>query len=630
MTTNGVAPIIRLAWRDARREWRRSLLTAVAVLVPVCLGAYLGPAMVGLGPMNLVLLVLIAVVIALSVGAVFAVSTKQRVVRYGRLTAIGAGPGQIKRLLFFEAVVPAASAYLVGLVIGTALSVVQGPIRWFLEDGGDGESAWGLLLRFPSIVHVLILFVAVFLAVATGLGLWFAVGPAAQMALSDSASEPLSANGPEPEPRPHQLAIGMSMVALSLVLCAGFQEFSFIVLTLAVVGVFVGLLLVMAPLLIIAERHAGRLPVFARLAVRNGARNRTRLGRLTLASLATVALGVMAAAGIASDSPDNPASGQALPMDERFVLLPMLPRGPETADHQLIRETISVVAEADMQPVFADLQLIRSRSGSQYSAFGAQTFVITPELINALAPDANTLAALERDELILASGVDLPVSGAGREPTDPDQDFATHAVRLGFGDGRQIDRPRNSADHTVLITPHTAAELGAWPLPSGRQWLFVADSPITEEQRRTLADGLVADVVVSAGDDVAERIFQRLVLGISAGFLFFFGLVGAALSGIETEREVATMIAAGARPSIRRWFRAAQAGLQLFTAGLVGAPLGVLLFWAATRTDASVPAAVYPWDAMLFLGVVVPAAVVLVVAATTAAGNPSVSRRAMV
>lgn len=629
VTVAALSPLVRMAWRDARRDWQRSLLTSTSVFLPVAIGAYLGPVLIGLTPFHLILLVMFAMVIALSVGAVLAANTKRRVIRYGRLTAIGADPQQIKRLLFLEAVPPTIVAYLAGLFFGSTLSLLNGPFRWFFEDERPDGEQLAFFASFPSLVHLLLLLVALFLAIATGAGIWFAVGPAAKMALDGPVTESPVARAPEPEPRRYQGRIGVGVIVAALLFCVLAQEFYPNLLTLAVVVVFVGLHLVMAPAIASFERYANRFPASVRLAVRNGSRNRTRLGRLTLACLATVTLGVMASAGLESDKPENAASGRSWPMDQRFILTPLAPGQTETEDGPLIRETVTVTDEAILQYLEVNLQLVHHRTEDGYSTRGLNTALFTPELIMALDPDEETLAALDRGEIILASGVGLSVTGKDRDPTDPSQDFITHSVRLGFGDNQYIGGPPGDFEPLALISPQTAESLGALQRPDNRLRLFVAETPVDQRQRSILAGEIRRDALVSGTGDISDSLVQRLVLGLASVFLFVFGLLGTTLSGLETEHEVSTMIANGARPSIRRWFRSAQAALQMLLAGLVGAPLGVLLFWAVTRTDSSVPSAIYPWEAILILGLVVPIAVVVVVTAATASGTPTISRRAM-
>lgn len=629
VTMTAISPLVRMAWRDARRDWRRSILTSVSIFLPVAIGAYLGPVLIGLTPFHLILLFMFAIVIALSVGAVLAASTKRRVIRYGRLIAIGADPQQIKRLLFLEAVPPAIAAYLAGLVLGSTLSLLYGPFRWFVEDDGTDGQQLGFFASFPGVAHLLLLLVALFLVIASAAGIWFAVGPAAKMALNGPVTESPVARAPEPEPRKHQGRFGVAIIVVALLFCILAQEFYPNLLMLAVVAVFAGLHLVMAPAITSFERYADRFPVFVRLALRNASRNRTRLGRLTLACLATVSLGVMASAGFESDKPENPASGRLWPMDQRFILTPLLPGQTETKDGPLIRETVAVADEAILQYLEVNLQLLHHRTDNGYSTSGLNTALFTPELVAALDPDEETLAALDRGEIILASGVGLPVTGKDRDPSDPSQDFVTHSVRLGFGDNHYIGGPRGRFEPLALISQQTAESLGALQRSDNRSRLFVAEEPIDRRQLSTLENGITRDVLVSGTGVISNSMLQRFVLGLASVFLFVFGLLGTALSGLETEQEVSTMIANGARPSIRRWFRSAQAALQMLVAGLVGAPLGVLLFWAVTRTDSSVPSAIYPWEAILILGLAVPVTVAVVVAAITASGSPTVSRRSM-
>ncbi|MEL6985790.1 MAG: hypothetical protein AAFO29_25400, partial [Actinomycetota bacterium] len=349
------------------------------------------------------------------------------------------------------------------------------------------------------------------------------------------------------------------------------------------------------------------------LAARNAARSRTRFGRLMMASVATVALGVMAAAGVLSDAPGSENSGYGWALDDRYVLVTDHAVGG--ADEALARETISVDAEAELQLLDTDLQAVWSRSDSGFSTSGLPVALFTPELGAAIGADADTVAAIERGAIVMADGSRQSVAQMGAKGLGPD--LEVHSVRLGLGSAGPVNPQRSGLfiQRVALLSPERAAELGAQPQPGPADLLLVADRPVTDDQRDLLATTATGRILVR--DQSASQLegvtFYWIVIGLTAGFLTAFGLIGAALSGVETEDELSTMIASGAKPSIRRWFRANQSAIQLLSAGTVGSALGVLLFWAITRTDPSVPDPIVPWAAVGVLAIGVPAAVYLLI-----------------
>ena len=611
-----LTPLVRLAWRSGR-DWRDATLLVVAVALPIGLGALVGPVAVGADILSIVALVVLAATVALSVGAVLAVSTKRRLLRYGRVAAIGADPTQLRVLLVVESLVPAAIGLVVGVVVGTLVSLAVGPLRFILDDN-------------PGDTRLLVTVVAINLVgllVVTAIGLWLAAAPAAAMALKAPA-ESLAARAPEPEPRPLQGRLGAAIVIVAVAFCLGqaqADQFNFGVLVLAVVAVFVGLHLMVAPVLVQLDRVVPTLPRPLRLAVRNATRNRTRFGRLTMASIAIVTLGVMASAGILSDSPDNPNSGYRYPLDGRFLLVSSA--SIDGDDEAAIRERLTIVDEVD-------LTVRSSRDVLQVQPQGwslpTELLIVNPELVEVLDLDDDVVSAIEQGRLITGDGSAVPL--ARRDGAGPGGQLDHAGIDVGLGanvsiNGRssgQLDGP------LVLTTAARATELGAPATSDSRYRLLVAERPLSEDDRDELArvlrgTVLAADPNADRGTDTAYRV----ILAIAAGFLAAFGLIGAALSGVETEEEVAAMIATGADPSIRRWFRAAQSLLQLAVAGLVGAPLGVLLFWAVTRTDNTVPDPIVPWSAIAVLAVAIPLAVAAVVALATRSGTPAVSRRVL-
>jgi hypothetical protein len=599
--------MVRLARLEARREPGQAALNVAAVAVPVGFAAFISPAFISPTPVSIMFLAVLVGVIALSVGAVLATSTKRRVVRYARLSAIGADPGQVRALLMLESAPATIVGFLAGFTVGTVLSYWFGLIGILVDDGGQP-------------VALIIAAAAAAIGLATAAGLWFAVRPAAEMALKAPVVESLAARAPEPEPSPNQGRHGLGLIVAALTMAT--VSAGYVTLVMMVIAVFVGLHLAMGPALIALERRSGLLPRSVRLAARNGARNRTRLGRLTLACLAAVTLAVMAVAGIRSDSPDNPASGYSWPMDQRFILL----SAQGSADTEaFIGDIVTIEDRVAIQLVAGNVVRVQGRSNSNsiVSMYQVELALLSPELQAILDPDPATIAALERGDVVNADGVGLPISIDGGRTV-----LSAHTTRLGFGSTRIVSS-RLAFEPAVpqgLISPQRADELGL-RRSVGEVVLLVADRPLTESQRNELA---AAERSVLVGDsDRYERWTEWLATGIAALFLITFGLIGAALSGLETEQEVKAMIANGANPSIRRWFRAIQSGIQLGLAGLVGVPLGLVLFWAVTRSDPSVPDPIFPWETMIALGIGVPIAVVALVAATTSSGSPAVSRRAM-
>jgi ABC-type lipoprotein release transport system permease subunit len=179
-----LAPLVRLAWRSGR-DWRDAALLVVAVALPIGLGALVGPLGFGADILSIVALVVLAATVALSVGAVLAVSTKRRLLRYGRVAAIGADPTQLRVLLVVESLAPAALGFVLGTVVGTLISLAVGPLRFILDDN-------------PGDTRLLVTVVAINLAgllVVTVIGLWLAAAPAAAMALKAPA-ESLAARAP--------------------------------------------------------------------------------------------------------------------------------------------------------------------------------------------------------------------------------------------------------------------------------------------------------------------------------------------------------------------------------------------------------------------------------------------------
>ena len=130
----------------------------------------------------------------------------------------------------------------------------------------------------------------------------------------------------------------------------------------------------------------------------------------------------------------------------------------------------------------------------------------------------------------------------------------------------------------------------------------------------------------TGGPTVTQAVW--IAIGGFTALAILISLVTSALAAVEVDKEISTMIAAGAPPSMRRRLLGAQTAYHLFLAALIGIPLAVLLFWAATRADDFGPTGLtLPWTSIAVMALLVPLTVGVAVALVFRNGQPAVSRR---
>ncbi|MEM9203377.1 MAG: FtsX-like permease family protein [Actinomycetota bacterium] len=119
-----------------------------------------------------------------------------------------------------------------------------------------------------------------------------------------------------------------------------------------------------------------------------------------------------------------------------------------------------------------------------------------------------------------------------------------------------------------------------------------------------------------------------VILAASLGVAVLIALIGAALSAVEIDRELGTMVAMGASPSIRRRFIGLQSGYHTAIAALLGTPIAVALVAVAYGSDDfDQGSIVVPWPTIVVVIAVMPVFVGVTMALVFRSGRPTVSRR---
>lgn len=545
--------------------------------------------------------------VALVAGAAYATGTRRRLREIGLLGANGATPGHVRAGVLGEGVIGGLLGAITGVLVAlAALSLGRPIMQRFIDRLIEGSPlAWSDVIG-PFVAGV---------AAAT-VAAWVPARAAAGVPTLTALQ------GRMPVKRP---ARWVPIVGVSL---AGFGAFLLIVAKSAVgdggvlqaaLGVLLmigGVALLTGPLVAQVGQVADRLPATLRLVVRDAARQRTRAAAAISALLVVLIAPVVIGMAMESSDASSRIHGLAPPDDHVVVL------GDASSPDELgtaTTETVDVIARIipeaasalfgtyDAQVRFAgELEaerVVGAGAANLVSEQSADSFGPYIPAGRAAAATPALLDVLDHAEVrsLVAAGTPV-VLGVDSGPTYVEIDGArvdAHEVPLAVSWGM----PR------LLLPESVAAGLGLEP--AGAKALFVLPTTITEAQQNELWNSnLAVAVPFASGLDNG----QALLIALGATLVVVLGIIGlvTALAATESDRDIRTIVAVGAPPSIRRRFLGLQTTYYTLAAAVLAAPLAWLLMKASAQTQrwtdigpfgwATSGAVLVPWDVV---GVVV-------------------------
>lgn len=542
--------------------------------------------------------VMILAEVVLLAGAAFAVSARRQRRTLGLFGAAGADRRQLRRVVLATGVVLGGVGGLIGVTLGVAVAAVaRGPV----------DAALGYQLGTLD-VHLLDLTVLV--AIATGTALLAAALPA-RTAARQSVTDALAARAGTRRARRWPLFAGVPLaVAGVLVTLLPGQlddDGDFAVVGVGAVIAQLGLLLCVPALMGAAGALGARMPLAARFALRDAARNRARTAPAVAAVTAVVATAVsmlVLAAGFDARARDE-----------------YVPSGPagsvqlNSADGRLtprLVEKVAATLPTTGQAVRYNTHIVGlARADCPMSE---DALVSCPKPNQLLIADTATLrillgradAAAERH--LIAGGVvafdDAVVTG-GRStvwPIDADRGKSEQLPALTVELPRRLLGDYNLAG---VIAPQTAKRLG-FDIEPMSYTLLTSRMPTEQEEARLQAILLDAGVQNDAGVERGHRsdLTTLLAWALAGVALITLGsvAVATALALAENRADLDTLHTVGASPALRRQL----AGWQAATICLLGAVLGIaagLVPAAAVLRGGGIPyATVLPVLAIIALG----------------------------
>ncbi|GAA1113806.1 FtsX-like permease family protein [Kitasatospora arboriphila] len=560
--------------------------------------------------------------VALLAGPAFAIGARQARRQLALLGAAGGRPGHVRAVVLAGGLVLGAA----GAALGTALGCVAvALLRPWIEQAGG--SRFGHLALRPT---------DLLLIAATGIAtaLLAALLPAAWIGRRDVLAALTGRDTVRPAGRWVPL-LGAATVAAGTGLAlygavagqvggppvvAGLS-----VRTLSVLGGAVtaelGLLLLTPLLLALCGRLAGRLPLGARLALRDTARHRSRTAPAVGAVLAAVAGAV--AVGVyttGSEAQDRAAYQLRRPVDsvqlETYGDAAALPQ-LRTA---LAQDLPDLGERADLyQAEYVFCQDCRATVHAEGGQRYGRT-VTTPLLVGDAAVLHNLLALHDpAAEAALAAGKAVVTDPAylhdGRVLLQAQG--AGGAVRQESVDGVLVERPADRRYAPVVVGAQTVQRLGGLSVePTGSIWLPAAPTPEKAERRAAATVARLAPhatLEVERGYRPTNSLIGVALSAFAAVVVLGAAVVATALAAADARRDRAVLTAIGARPRTRRTLAGLQAGLIALLGALLGTAAGAVPAFALLRSRAAgqpgapvVHLADAPWPTIALLAVALP------------------------
>ncbi|MET9232751.1 FtsX-like permease family protein [Lentzea sp. NPDC003310] len=597
-----------LPWSKVK-ELNRSGVTALsrAVLKDLPPASELYPEFSDSNEVGAEVLVLVAglavLEMSLLAGSAMAVGARRRKRDLALVAAVGGSPAHVRRIVLADGVVMGALAALGGVVLGVVTATATRPlVEWLLAE------RFGALRFFPSALAALAL-----LAIVTGV--LAALVPAWISSRQDVVTALAGRRGIT-RSRRRWLVLGLALVAAGVTagVLSAFQM-QFVGILIALILTEVGLVLCTPSLLGLLAKAGRWLPVALRIALRDASRNRTAAAPAISAVMAAV-IGAVAVSVILTSQSQQEAGQLAGSMGDVSVFrlddLSKPGTNPVPASVATAIRTTTPAAEAhelkllacDGGQCFAHIRPPADREcpyvhdvlrreptdaeqksalsdprcagvGRTHRYFGTYTtpdgflVVARPEAVQSLlhlTPDdvpaaqkalregktvVNDPDLLSRGEVFLATGpqsTTTPVPGHAtpqRHPAPLAVMTEETARSLGFGTSTFVT-------YATTTRMPTQAEQDALTAALGGEYEVHVDRPTESDVQQALTIlGLVAGLITLAA--------AALATGLAAA---------------DGRRDLTTLAAVGATPTLRKLLSLSQAGVIAGLGGLLGTTAG--------------------------------------------------------
>lgn len=528
--------------------------------------------------------------VALVAAAAFAVSNRRRQHDLALLGAAGATPAQLRHAVLATAGGGGILGALTGTLIG--LGAALAATGWFEQLGHRRLDGPALPWRFIAAIAA----AAVLATIAAG---WWPARTVARQALTAA----LAAHRPPAQGIGRTATVGAVLATSGTAASVAAYKAQIDILTgLTTAAATIGIVLLAPAAVTALGRMAGQLPLPARLAARDLARNRTRSAAGVAALV--VAFGFPLTVAAATTSFDDHARATYtpnLPPNQALVLPDSFgafaPRGLDLTRSDLGRRLARGLPETRVAPLTVPVLPDNSTSPGLPGQMVGRVLIALPHR-SAPPTMLDRRLTIATGELLAALDNPTLTAAIAEHPlvtTDPNLPAGVEAQLLGpaninVGESAPDVPPVAAtpvtiyrlAEHAYTVSPTTfvredlVRDTGWETTTLG--WIVVSDRALTEPEHDTAAR-LAADEglqLVSTDAPAQTTTTRRVVLAIGAANALAVLAAIVALTRTEARRDDALLTAIGAAPHTRRSLAASTALLTSIAAVLLALPAAAI------------------------------------------------------
>jgi putative ABC transport system permease protein len=541
---------------------------------------------------------------ALLAGSALAVGARRRKRELALVAAVGGAPSHIRRIVLADGVVLGALAALGGVALGTLTALLSRPL---IESAI--EERYGAQRFYPTALAALAL-----LAVVTGL--LAALVPAWISSRQDVVTALAGRRGIT-RSRRRWLALGLILIATGVavgILTAIRMEITGILIALIITEV--GLVLCTPAVLGLLARAGRWLPVALRIALRDASRNRTAAAP-AISAVMTAVIGAVAVSVMLTSQAQQEETQLAGTMGDVTVQRQNdLGKAPVTSIPSSVATTIrNTMPVAEVH----ELKLLTCGGGSCFAHVRTPADRECPyslDVINRQPTEAEQQAALQDHRcdgvgrshryfgdysspngFLVVAAPDAaaalfnlpqqdiaPTQAALREGkvvvNDPDkvsngQAFIATGIQATTIPAPAHAVPPSSAPLAVM-TEQTARTLG-FEVAAFTMWATTTRLPTQAEEDALTAALSGGEYEVNVARPAESEVQRSLnILGLVAGIITLAAAaLATGLAAADGRRDLTTLAAVGATPTLRKLLSLSQAGVIAGLGGLLGTAAGV-------------------------------------------------------
>jgi putative ABC transport system permease protein len=573
------------------------------------------------GVLTLAMSTIVLMLVALIAAAGFVVVAQRRLRQLGMLAAVGATERRLRLVLLADGAVVGVAAALMGTVFGVAVWIVAAPHL---------ENAAGKRIDATQVPWWLVV-AGMALAIGTALlAAWWPARAVARIPITQA----LSARPSQPRPVRRSALVAVALVVIGFVMLRRGLEDEIdpdeVVWVTGLLILAAGFLLTCPMVVRLLPPIAGRLPVAARLALRDLGRHQARSG----AALAAIGLGmgisvVIIGTGSADEYQRDRDDGPGNLADDHLLLHvgdpPALVPSRTSSELDQMEAAVERLAETVGNATVVPLDAVVDPQATQEAQiYGGGDGLPSDLLAEPLGDDIyeGHIVHVATPEVLAWAGID-PTS------VDPDVDVITPVTgnlvwsagingraRITFDpppetlEVQRIDGPGYTSLPTSFVDPEAVERQGFMAARSG--WLVDAPGPLTDAELEQAREVAAQTGLFVESRRAPESTATLRTVATAIGLLIAVGILAMTVGLLRSEAagDLRTLTATGASSGVRRAITAATAAALGFLGAVVGT-VGAYTALAARYVDDLAPLGRVPVVnlAVVLVGLPVAAAV---------------------